>query len=341
MNYGEFLKAIKTGNIGNIYLFKGHEDYLMKDLVLRLKDKYIDQSLETLNYIEIDNRRSDFETILDACETLPFMSEKKIVVITDIMELIGNNGVDFEKNLNDYVTELGDHLIFIIMDKFDKLKKTTALYKRIKKLDGVVEFDSLRGAELNSWILNIIRKSGKDISNADLNYFIEKSSYTDYGSEKNLYDLKNEIEKAINNSPDDYIRKENIDSVMIRTLDTNIFNLLDSINRKDTDKALNIFNDMYISNEPVQRILFMIIRQVRLFLGFNTYRAMGYNDGEIRSKLKVKPYEYKKISNQARRFSKNELLYTLNQLLDFDIKQKTSSQDEKLAMEVLIVKLSM
>lgn len=341
MNYSDFLNDIRNEKLNGVYLFKGTEDYLMKEGIEKAKSKYINESMEALNYVEIDNRSADFQSILDACETLPFMSEKKMVVVTDIMELIGNNGSQFEKDLSDYIEKIGDHVILILVDKFNKLKKTTALYKRINKSDGAVEFEQLKGPELNAWILSFIKASGKDISTKDLHYFIEKSTYSDYGSEKTLYDLRNEIEKVINNSSTDYVKQENIDRVVVRNMDTNVFNLLDSINYKNTEKALLTFNDMYIIGEPVQKILFMIIRQMRLYLAFNTYRAMGYNDNEVRSKLGVKPYEFKKISTQAVKYRKNQLMYILNELLEFDKKQKTSSQDEKLAMELLIVKLSM
>src|SRR5690606_21757846 len=103
----------------------------------------------------------------------------------------------------------------------------------------------------------------------------------------------------------------------------NIFNLLTYINRKDTESALKTFNEMYISNEPVQRILAMIIRQVRLMLSYKLYRERGDTEGSIQKKLQIKDYEFKRISKESSSFSTESLLQALDHILKLDIKQKT------------------
>lgn len=98
---------------------------------------------------------------------------------------------------------------------------------------------------------------------------------------------------------------------------------------------------MYISNEPVQKILFMISRQLRLLLGYRLYKDKGYSEAQIQEKLQIKAFEFKKISSQSRNFTEGQLTNALNHILETDIKQKTSSFDEKLALEMLIINLSM
>ncbi|MEY8417235.1 DNA polymerase III subunit delta [Tissierella praeacuta] len=340
MNYSEFMKSINKESLLSVYLFVGAEEYLMNEAIESLKERYIDESLEALNYMIIDGKEMKFDNILNACETLPFMSSKKLVVIRDISEIIENEGDDLEGKLSSYVEKLDSYLCLIIMDRSNKLKKTSKLYKGINKLNGVVEFNKLKGKELNIWVENRLKNYKKRISNANLNYFIQEIGYSDYTSIKTLYDLENELLKLINYVSNNEIVKEDIDMVLAKTLDTNIFNLLASINKKDSDSALKVFNEMYISNEPVQRILAMIIRQLRLMLGYKLYREKGYSEGETQEKLQVKPYEFKKISKESYNFTEKQLEKILNYILELDIKQKTSSHDEKLALEMLIIKLA-
>ncbi|WP_313756344.1 DNA polymerase III subunit delta [Tissierella sp.] len=340
MNYSEFMNLINKDNLLSVYLFTGAEEYLMNEAIESLKERYIDESLEALNYMIIDGKEMKFDNILNACETLPFMSSKKLVIIKDISEIIENEGDDLEGKISSYVEKLDSYLCLIIMDRSNKLKKTNKLYKAINRLNGVVEFNKLKGKELNIWVENRLKNYKKRISNANLNYFIQEMGYSDYTSIKTLYDLENELLKLINYVSNNEIVKEDIDMVLARTLDTNIFNLLASINKRDSDSALKIFNEMYISNEPVQRILAMIIRQLRLMLGYKLYRAKGYSEGEVQEKLQIKPYEFKKISKESYNFTENQLEKVLNYILELDIKQKTSSYDEKLALEMLIIKLA-
>lgn len=340
MNYIEFVKNIKSENLTHVYFFTGVEEYLMNEVIEIIKDKYIDKAFEPLNYIVLDSKEMNFDNILNACETLPLMASKKLVVIKDISEIMENSGSDFDKTMSSYIDGLGDYLCLIIMDRSNNLRKTTSLYKTINKLGGVVEFTRLKGKDLNIWIENKLKKHNKKISNANLSYFIQQSAYGDYNSQKTLYDLENELLKVINYSSSNEIEKGDIDLVLTRTLDTNIFNLLGSINKKDTEAALKIFNEMYISNEPVQKILFMVIRQYRLMLGYKLYREKGYLDSEAQEKLQLKSYEFMKISKESNNFTEEQLKKALEYILEMDIKQKTSSHDEKLAMEMLIINLS-
>lgn len=340
MNYNDFILDIKKDNLKPVYFFTGDEEYLMYETIEIFKQKYIDKSLEAINYIIIDGKDKNFDSILNACETLPFISPKKLVLIKDISEIIENAEDNFPDIMSSYLEGLDDFLCLIIMDRSNNLKKTSKLYKTIKKLDGVVEFPKLNGRDLNSWIENKCKKYKKSISNANLNYFIQQSTYSEYNSTKTLYDLENELIKVVNHTLDKEISKNDIDVVLSKTLDTNIFNLLTSITKKDSESALKIFNEMYISNEPVQRILFMIIRQLRLILSYKLYKEKGYSEGLIQEKLGIKSFEFKKISSQSSNFTEAQIRAALEYILETDIKQKTSSQDEKLAIEILIINLS-
>lgn len=340
MNYSEFINSVKKDNLLPVYFFTGAEEYLMNNAIKILKDKYIEPSFEALNFVTIDGKDIKFDNILNACETLPFMASKKIVIVRDISEVMENGESELDKIMSSYVEKLDNYLCLIIMDRSNNLKKTNKLYKTISKLGGVVEFTRLKGKELNLWVEGKLKKHNKIISNVNLNYFIQVSTYSDYNSEKTLYDLENELLKVINYSSAKEIMKEDIDLVLTKTLDTNIFNLLASINKKDSDSALRIFNEMYISNEPVQKILVMIIRQIRLMLGYKLYREKGYSEGDIQEKLQIKPYEFKKISKESYNFTEKQLRKALDYILELDIKQKTSSHDEKLALEMLIINLA-
>lgn len=340
MNYKELINDINNNKLNTVYLFTGIEKYLIDKTIDMLREKYIDKSFETLNYVVLDGKDIDFDNILDACETLPFMAEKKLVIIKDINEVMENKGTDFDKRLGEYISKLDHYLTLIIIDKSNSLNKTSNIYKAVKKLGGVVEFNKLKGRDLNAWVEKKFKEYNKNISYGNISYFIQSSSYNIYNSLNTLYDLENEILKIVNYTQEKEISKEDIDLVLSRTLDTNIFNLLSYLNRRDSEAALRTFNELYISNEPVQRILAMIIRQIRLMLSYKLYRERGDTEGSIQKKLQIKDYEFKRISKASSSFSKEYLLQALELILRLDIKQKTSSQDEKLALEMLIIQLS-
>ncbi|MFA5575769.1 MAG: DNA polymerase III subunit delta [Tissierellaceae bacterium] len=340
MNYAEFLKDLKANKILSVYLFTGQETYLKDRALESLKLRYIDKSLEELNYAIVEGKEQGFNEVFNACETLPFMAEKKLVVLKDIGEMMEDDPKELDEDLSSYIGKLESSTCLIIVDKFNNLKKTTKLYKAVKALGGIVDFGSLRGRDLNSWVEKEFKKHGRAISYSNITYFLQESAYGDYNSRKTLYDLENEIAKLVNYTGQEEIRKEDIETALVKTLDGNIFNLLAAINKRDRDSALRIFNEMYISNEPIQRILFMIIRQIRLILAYKLYRERGDDGGSIQKKLQIKDYEFRKISSESKSFHKDNLMKAMDYILELDIKQKTSSHDEKLALEMLIIHLS-
>lgn len=334
MDFTEFNKILKNKEVENAYLFKGTENYLMEKYIENIKKVYIDENFSMINYIEIDSS-GNFEQILNACETLPFMSEKKLIVIKDINELSQGDKSIMDK-LNDYLSEVSNDNILIVRDKNDNLKKTTKLYKSFNKKDRVVEFNRLNVKQLNSFIGKLIRDKDKTIDDTELNYIVQKSGYLTYKSEKTLFEMENEIAKIIDSSKEIKISKEDIDKNMIVDVNANIFNLIDSLMGKDLRTSLIIFNNIYESGEPISKLLFMLIRHFRLLNKYIVYSGQGYGMNDINQKLKISPYELKKIDKFSRVVEGEKVNYILSKLLEFDIRQKSVALDGKLSMELLI-----
>lgn len=337
--YSDFLKNIKSNDIDSAYLFFGQEEYLMNTAIDQLNKKFVGGVFEEINFVRIEGKDAEFDTLMNACETLPFMSEKKLVVLRDVLGLLENLDKGGQDELYKYLDDLGDHLCLVLMDNTDSIRKNSKLYRYFNKNKRAVDFSKLAGRELNQWIEGILRKHKKSMSFSDISYFIEHSSYRSRNIDLSLYDLENELLKVINHSRDEEIDKASIDAVLIESVDTNIFDLLDAIGNMDSSKAMDAFNDMYMSNEPVQRIFYMITRQIRLLLGFKLYREKGYNQSQIQSKLGIGNFEFRKISSQSNRWSLKRLEDIMEELLNIDIMMKTTSSNDKLLIEILLVKL--
>ena len=56
MNYSDFTKLIKADNLMPAYLFIGAEEYLMNEAIEKVKSKFIEPSLESLNYSIVEGK---------------------------------------------------------------------------------------------------------------------------------------------------------------------------------------------------------------------------------------------------------------------------------------------
>jgi len=327
----------ETVNKPICYIF-GEEIYLVEKAAADIVTSLLTPQQQTINLAYLDGKAAGMEDLEASCETLPFLAAKRVTVLKNPSFFIEKESKD-DKLLN-YFLKLGDHQILLLVDSENGLKKNTRIYKQLEKRGYTMEFGKLNSNQLQSWARQSISSGGKDISQSDLSYLLQLSGYLNRNNSNNLYDLENEINKVAAYTSSIQISRDDIDRVMIRSLDKNIFDLLEAVGRKDTGKALELFYEMQMMNEPVQRLLFMISRQFRLILAYTTYKKKGYAASEIQSKLQIKPYEFTRISTQAQKFNEGYLEDILEMILRTDRRLKTLPVDPKLEVEMLLVSIT-
>ncbi len=345
LNYIDFNKEINSGVLKNIYLLTGKEEYLIDEGLKRLKEKHINPSLEALNYTILEGGSIDFEDILNASETLPFMSEKRIVIVRDSIIFSGNGNNDnrikaMRKELLEYLDNINESTVLILIEKKESIRKNNAIYKKIDSLSGIVDMEKLKGFQLENWIQVQFKNRGKTINKSEINYFIQQTSYLDKNKEKTLYDLKNEIDKIINYMEElNTVEKTHIDGLILKPLDINVFNLLGFISKKNGKESIRVFNEMYLGGEATLFILHMIARQFRNMLNIKILKRQGYSDGLIIEKSKISQFEYSKLNRELNNFSEEQLDKFLLYSQETDKNIKTGKYQDKLALEILLTKL--
>lgn len=354
MGYREILKDIKQNELKTVYLLYGPEMYL-KDIILsKIKEKYLDISFETLNYSYLDGKNVSHDDIVNACETLPFMSEKKLVVVEELPIFKSSSkkeSSDDDKEeessqdgdiLSDYVNSISDTTCLIFIWNGNKVDNRKKIVKNIKKVGRVIELERLKREELDRWTANQFKIHKKNISRNEISYFLSTTSYSDKNTDKTLYDLENEIKKIINYIGDrEEVTKEDIDSTKPKNLENDIFKLVDYISKKNTTGTIELFNEMLLSGEATQKIMYMIIRQMRLLLASKLLREKGYDVKTIGQKINVyHNFIIQKLISQGVGFTERELIEGLEKCRDTDRDIKTGKIDGKLGMEILIVELS-
>lgn len=340
MDYYKLEKEIKAGKIKNIYLFFGQEQYFCEKTIRVLEQYVINPSFRDFNYEYMEKDNITIERIENACETLPFMDERRLVIIKNFSYLQrGKTSKEEEKQIQylaEYIKRIPDStcLVFWQTEEIDKRKK---LFQGIKKVGVVLEFKKLNAVALGNWISQYLKKKGKVMKKSVQHFLIENSDYLSKNSTKTLIDMVNEIDKIIDYIGDrEEILIEDIEEMLPRRLENDIFKLVDAIGQKDKKNALKFLNDMLREGENGLRILSMIARQFRILIQCKELKERGYTLNEIASKLNFMPFIVNKGISQARYFDQGILRQAMYSILDMDSKIKTGKIDEKLALEMLI-----
>ncbi|QQT90827.1 DNA polymerase III subunit delta [Peptoniphilus harei] len=331
MNYK---KIYRDKDHSGAYLFYGKEKYLIENAVGYLINKYV-KGTEAFNYTKFKGSEVKPEDIISACETYPVMNDKKLVLVRDVVDFLGEN--DLKDSFYDFLDDLSDFVILIFWDT-GSLKKTTKFYKFFKKKDRDMDFAKLSPADLNNFIKGYFIRKGKEIGPSELALFISESGYNSKNEDVSLLDLKTEMDKIAAHAKDKKILREDISSSITENIDTNIFKFLDAMMGRRSEEALKELHNLYKLGEPSLRIFTMIIRQVKNFLSYKILSTKNISQADIMNKMEVKKYEFGKIRSFEKNFTKEFLIDFYEELIKSDELFKTSSIDEKLIMETLIIK---
>ena len=81
MNHTAFFEQVKKGNIQPVYLMEGTEEYIKQQALKNLCARLLPEGLEQMNLTDLTDPAPD--ALIAAAETLPFLAEKRVVVVRE------------------------------------------------------------------------------------------------------------------------------------------------------------------------------------------------------------------------------------------------------------------
>ena len=317
---------LKTGKFKQVYLLFGEENYLKKQYKDRLTKALISEE-DTMNYAYYEGKGIDVREIIDLAETMPFFSERRLIVIE-------NSG--FFKNatpeLAEYMKDIPETTYFVFVET--ELDKRSKLFKAVKDKGRIVELARQDEKTLARWIYGNVKKEGKQITESSIYYLLSKCG-TD------MENLQKEMEKLFCYTLDkEVIQIEDMDAICTTQITNEIFDMVNAVAEKKQKRALDRYYDLLALKEPAMRILYLLSRQFRLLMEVKEMTGQGYDKKSIASKSGLHPFAVGKYIEQSRRFSKKELRNILEDSVDIEERVKTGRLQDVLAVELFIVKYS-
>ena len=328
-------KELKAGKLNSIYLLYGEELFLLENSLKRIKNIF-GECIKGINYINIDE--TNYTELIQDIETPAFGYEKKLIIArnTGLLKKDGKRkNVELEKSreklieyLNKNIDMIKESVVLVFVEENADNKKE--LYKVIDKNGVVCNFEYQKPIQLEKRIKAICNGYEVKIDDSTLRYFIECCG-------TNMQDLINEIRKLIEYAgKGGKILKEDIDELSIKKLESVIFDLTDSLGKKDTAKALQVLKNLIYAKEPLQKILITLYNHFKKI--YFTKLALKY-EKDIISSLDLKPNQtflVNKYRQQAGYFTEYELKQILQKLRDLDYEYKNGLIDLQIGMESIL-----
>jgi len=288
-----------------IYLVYGDQELLVNKMVDKIaKDTLND--IDEFNYVSLDAKKNSATQVLDELTSFCFSSDKKVVSLTNSYFLTNNTSEEpYDYNLLEtYLEDETDGTTFIISVYSQKLDEKRTIVKKLRSLSKVVEVNGVNKKELPRLVRQMFTKRNVEITDDALNELLSRLDL-------DMYQISNEVDKLSTYSNKIYLH--DVEALTPKKLDDNIFDMIDAMFKKNSNKAFRIYNDLKsLGNEPVS-LVSIIATQVRFLYQVLVLQNKGYNESNIANELSVHPFRVKMGIDKVRNYSEYELEDLLNE----------------------------
>ena len=335
MTVEELEKNLKEAKLESIYLLYGEETYLLDTCVKKIRTLF-GELVKGINYIEIDD--TNLSQLISDLQTPAFGYPKKLVIVK-------NTGI-FKRELKKkgaLFQELRDKIIEYLKENADIIKQDNILIfveesvdkgKMLSTLEeigaNICNFEYQKMPNIVARLKAICKAYKVNIDDVTLKYFVEC-----IGS--NMQDLINEIRKQIEYAGENgTITKESIDLLAIKQMESVIFDLTDSLGKKDIKQAMTVLKNLLYAKEPIQKILITLYNHFKKL--YITKLAINQNKNVAES-LDLKPNQtflVSKYKTQANYFQQTELRQIIEEFINLDTNYKSGMIDLNIGLESIL-----
>ena len=154
----------------------------------------------------------------------------------------------------------------------------------------------------------------------------------------NLSNLISECDKIFLYKADEKnITEEDIENLVFKNIEDNIFELTNAVMNKDKKKIINIYKDLILMGEEEIKLIVMLANQFRMILQVKLMVKNGYKERDMATIIKEHPYRVK-LAMQSN-FKINELENYLIKLEELDYSIKSGKLDKSFGFEMFLLNI--
>ncbi len=339
---------------GMFYLLHGNDEFTCREQLKKLsRQGNFEYNQDTYSGGEVD-----LMTITATCNTFPFLSDQRLVVIEGLPKR--RRGEDsgetkqtsekssktkrvrkgsknrtetragFEKSLAEYIAQLPETTVLIVLAD-EELTSSSPLLKAAEEHGKIIQCTLPRGAAVENWINKRATSLGVKIT-SDATTILANF----IGNQLRL--LANELEKlATYVGPGATITVEDVRLLSTQVQEARIFDLTDALAQRNRKQALDILHDLLADGEPPLKLISTITSQVRSLLLVKELAEDGLRVSQIVSATGMAPFVAEKALRQIGRFSPKQLEGAYRELLSTDAALKRSRLTPEMALDLLVV----
>jgi DNA polymerase-3 subunit delta len=326
--YQDLISSIKKHKILPLYLLFGEEEFLIQEALDLIIKEVVDPACADFNFNTVYCRDTSAADIVALAQTLPFMSEKRLVIAKEIDVF---KAADIEE-LVLYLKDPSPATCLVMVSTQGKYEKKPVI-SAVEAQGAVVRFYPLLEREIIGWIEGWARTRGLSLQRDAAQYLWQIIG-------NDLQKIVNELQKVeIYIKGEKTIAIEDVKTVVGDFREYTSFDLAAAVGQKDPGKALLILSRLIQEGESPVGLLGSIAWNFRRLLQAKAMEEDGMKFDEIMRKLRVIFHQTALFKEQMKRYTVDELRAAFSVMLSTDRALKSSGLNGKLLLERMILKL--
>ena len=335
------IKKISAENLPPLLVLSGDDigqfEWMKEQLL-----KKVGYDSSDLNYSYFDMKETAYSEVELDLVSLPFFADEKIVILDHFVDvttakkryLTDDELQSFEGYLSAPLETT--RLIVIAEGKLDSKRRIVKLLKRDAQL---LEATELKEQELRAHFAEEIKSLGLAIDSQAFDQLLIKSGFDFSEIQKNLEFLK--TYKGASS-----ITITDIEEAILKTLQDNLFDLIQMILKKQIDSARSLVKDLRLQGEDEIKLLAILLSQFRIYTQVKLLKQEGRTESQIVSDLseltgrKVNPYQVKFALRDSRGISLSYLEQAICLLIDTDFQMKSGTYEKDYLFDLAVLKLA-
>lgn len=322
----KLLEEIESGQLKQVYILYGEEAYLRNQYKNKLKDALLDGG-DSMNFHYFEGKNISVEEVTDLAQTMPFLAQRRVIMLENSGLFV--HGGDL---LAEYLRDPCETAYFVFVEQ--TVDKRTRLYKAATARGRAIEFVPQGEAVLKRWILGILKRENKKITERDLDFFLDRTG-------PDMSNIRSELEKLLCYCMNrDVVTAGDIEEICTRQVNNRIFDMINALAERRQKTAMELYYDLLTLREPPMRILFLIARQFNLLLQVKELKNKGYGADAIGKEVGLAGFIARKYVAQAAKFKESDLRKAVEDCVESEEAVKTGRMGDVMSVELLIIKCS-
>ncbi len=334
-----------------LYILHGEDEFTRSEQLAKWRARLGEPAMASLNITELDGRKLTLPVLTQACDALPFMGKRRLVVVEGFWSRFepperGRTGGRQRKipaadrtllqELLQYLPNIPQttRLIFVESQHLGKANPAFHAFEAGSDAVHIMEFRPPAERNLHHWIERRVRAKGGTITSE-----AAKELASLVGTE--LRQLDQELDKLLAFA--NYERSvtiEDVHELVSAKHAVDVFALVDAIGLRRGPQAMRCLHELLDAGAAPLYLLHMIERQFRILLQVKELRSQGATVSEMQQELEIRhAFIIEKAARQARNFAMTRLEAIYVHLAQVEQQIKTGNIEDLLALDLLVAEL--